>query len=85
MKQSKFDKDRREEMRVALQKEKEQIQQEKKEQALARANKPIKKKMGRPVMERSLPRHFVKKDNEKLLRLLAEQKAQEEFLFGEIK
>ena len=85
MKQSKFDKDRREEMRVALQKEKEQIQQEKKDQAYARATKPIKKKMGRPLMERSLPYHFERPNDEKIRKMLAEQKAQEEFLFGEFK
>lgn len=81
-KQSKFDKDRRELMRIQQQQEKERIQQEKKEQALERANKPIKRKMGRPVMGRSLPLHYHKSDNEALLRQLAEQQAMENFLFG---
>lgn len=81
-KQAKFDKDRRELMRIEQQKEKERIQQEKKEQALERANKPIKRNTGRHLMERSLPLHYQKTNNEALLRQIAEQQAMEKFLFG---
>ena len=82
-KQAVCDKIRREEQRVELQKQKEIIQQEKKDAAIARANKPIKKKMGRPLIPRTNIRKVRRNDDERARRIAMEQKKQEEFLFGD--
>ena len=81
-KQAICDKIRREEQRVELQKQKEIIQQEKKDAAIQRANKPIKKKMGRPLIPRTNIRKVHRNDDERSRRIAREQKKQEEFLFG---
>jgi hypothetical protein len=81
-KQAKFDRERREALRIAAQREKEMQQQEKKDQALERARKPIKRKTGRPVVQRSVPFRFIRQKNTMEEKLLAEQKATEELLFG---
>lgn len=82
--QSKYDKERREQQRIAMQAEKERIQQEKKEQAILRANRPIKKKGGRPLVERCIPRKVTRIDDEEIARLLREQQKMEEFLYGPV-
>ena len=81
--QAKFDRERREALRLAAQREKELQQQEKKDQAVERARKPIMKKFGRPLVERSLPFRFKRQKDTRKDKLLAEQKANEELLFGD--
>ena len=80
--QSLRDKKRREEQRLAANKKKLEDQKKKAEAALARAKKPIKRRTGRPLNERVLPiklKHTVD-DKAKL----EEEKAIDDFLFGEI-
>ena len=73
---------RREEFRKETQLLKEKILLEKKEQALNRANKPIKKKLGRPLMIRTIPFKSTKNEDEKLKKLKLELEKQENLLFG---
>ena len=60
-----------------------QEQQKKIDQALERANRPIKKKQGRPLLPKSSIHHYVEHNDEhRKQKLLLEQKKQEEFLYG---
>lgn len=66
-KQAMIDELRAEEYRKEIAKERERIFQEKKDQAYARATKPIKKRVGRRLVERTVPkRRVVQSDAEKL-------------------
>jgi len=73
---------RRDVMKKQKQAKDEEEQRKKLEQAIERANKPIKRKMGRPVHERYLPIKSRRPYDEQ--RKEFEEKAQDEFLFGEI-
>lgn len=77
------DKQRRETQRKEKQEKQEAEIKIKMEQALARANRPIKKKNGRPVYGRTYLRKNEKKADLKLLRELKEKKATEKLLYGD--
>ena len=80
--QAAIDKDRREKQRIGKQKEKDREQKMKIAAALERANKPVKKRTGRPLNTRVLPivHTRVKKDDKRA----QDEKMQEELLFGPI-
>ena len=59
-----------------------QEQQKKIDQALERANRPIKKKQGRPLMPKSAIQKIEHSDESRNKRYLLEQQKQDEFLFG---
>lgn len=81
-KQAKLDKERREQIKLRAQKDKEELQRIKKEQAIERANKPIKRKTGRPLLPRTALRKFKKDNSEKEKLLEMERMKQQEMLFG---
>ena len=82
-KQAIKDKQRREQQRKEKQEKQEAETKIKMEQALARANKPIKKKTGRPIYGRGVLRKKETKEDLKLLKELKEKKETEKLLYGE--
>lgn len=81
-KQAQINKDRRDQQRTEQMRNKEIMAQIKKEQAIERANKPIMRRTGRPVIARSIIPKVIKNNDEELrLKALAE-KRQNEMLFG---
>ena len=82
-KQSEIDDARSEALRNQVKAERERMLLEKKEQALARATKPVKKRMGRKLMERHMPTRARKKTDEELLLKLKEKERLEKLLYGE--
>lgn len=76
------DKERREEQRREKQILQEIEQAKKMRQALERATKPIKKKTGRPIIERSKLVKLEKKDDQLLIRQRQEQQRLEKLLYG---
>ena len=83
-KQEKKDKDRREALRKQQNEEREREQKRKVDKALARALKPIPKKVGRPVKERVLPITKVKQSDEVLEQMRLEQEREERLLYGDL-
>lgn len=81
-KQAQIDRIRREQIRVERNIAKAKEQKKKMEAALARATKPIKKRLGRQLKERMLPISTRKKPDNSQKAL--DDKIQEEFLFGPI-
>lgn len=77
---------RREQQRTFTQENAKQQQMEKMRKAVAQANKPIKRKTGRPLYERMVPKKGKSRqeEEEKARALKAEQAADEELLFGQI-
>lgn len=82
-KQAILEKKRREQQRLEQQKEIQRAAQEKKEAALARANRPVQKRMGKPLMYRTTLKKVVKNDDEKRRRQEAEQRRIDKLLFGD--
>lgn len=83
-KQQQFDKVRREEQRKEKQKRQEAEQKLKMEQAIERANRPIPKKTGRPIVARTYLSKHMAKDDDSRLQALKEQQRIENLLYGEI-
>ena len=83
-KQAIKDKQNFEKIRTMKQQKRQEEQERKKEQAIKRATRPVKKKVGRPVVPRSVPRRKEKKNSEKYLEYLKEQKRIEKMLYGSI-
>jgi len=77
---------RREQGRQEKQKQQKQQQNEKRARALALAKQPIKKKHGRPLVPRTVPKRGESKQEkeEKERQFQAQKKADQELLFGEI-
>lgn len=82
-KQAIKDKQRREQQRREKQEKQEAEQKIKMELTLARANRPIKKKNGRPLYGRGVIKKNEKKTDLKMLRELKEKKETEKLLYGE--
>ncbi|OHT05563.1 hypothetical protein TRFO_26630 [Tritrichomonas foetus] len=82
-KQSEKDKKRREEQRKAKNEELQKEQARKHKQALLRAQMPLKRKVGRPCNERTLPNRLNRNQIDQKQKLL-EEAAQDHFLYGEI-
>ena len=80
--QSKIDKQRREELRILKQQHDNLEQKKKRDAAIARAKKPVQKKMGRRLNARMLP--LVRNRKEHDDKKMQDEKLQEEFLFGPI-
>ena len=83
-KQQQFDKVRREEQRREKQKRQEAEQKLKMDQAIERANRPIPKKTGRPIVARTYLSKHAAKDDDSRLQALMEQQRIENLLYGEI-
>lgn len=83
-KQAIKDKQNREKIRTLKQQKRQEEQERKKEQAIKRATRPAKKRAGRPVIPRSVPRHKEKKHSAKYLEHLQEQQRIEQMLYGSI-
>lgn len=83
-KQAIRDKERREEQRKAKQEKQAAEQKLKMEQAIERANKPINKKTGRPLYQRTIPIKVVRNDDARILALRREQQRQEKLLYGPV-
>ena len=77
---------RREQDRAEKQIQQKIAQQEKIQKAITLANKPIKKKVGRPLMERMIPLkgHSRLEEEEKIKNEKAQEEADKELLFGQI-
>ncbi|EAX91470.1 hypothetical protein TVAG_276890 [Trichomonas vaginalis G3] len=82
-KQAQLEKKRRDQQRIEQQKEIQRQAQEKKEAALARANRTVQKRMGKPLMYRTTLKKVVKNDDAKRRRQEAEQRRIDQLLFGE--
>lgn len=76
------DKQRRDKLRREKQERQAAEQRLKMEQAIERANKPIKKKSGRPLMERTTIKKNEKKTDYKLLREMKEKQRFDGLLYG---
>lgn len=76
----------REQSRTEAQEKQKLLQAEKVRKAIALANKPIKRKTGRPLIERMLPKkgESRQEEEERARALKAEQEADEKLLFGHI-
>lgn len=81
LKQQEINKERRNIARIKMQSEKEKLLQIKKEAALARATKPVKKKLGRPLVSRTVPQRNIKKDQDKELELIRRKEEVNKLLF----
>lgn len=82
-KQQQFAKLRREEARRDKQLKQEAEQKQKMDHAIARANKPIQKRCGRPLMKRMMPFRAEAKDDGKRLAALLEQQRIDRLLYGD--
>ena len=82
-KQTEIDEARTEALRNQIKQERERMLLEKKEQALARATRPVKKRVGRKLMERHMPVRAHKKTDEELLLRLKEKERLEKLLYGD--
>ena len=83
-KQNIIDKERRAENRIKQKIEHERLIQEKRDAAAARANRPIKVRKGRKLMERMVHHLRPKKTQEQVLESEKEKERLENLLFGEI-
>ena len=81
-KQSIRDKERREKLKRDRQEKEAQEQRMKKEQAIERAKKPIKKKTGRPLYPRTKLMKVRKEDDDRTWLLRQEQERVEKLLYG---
>ncbi|OHT12530.1 hypothetical protein TRFO_17576 [Tritrichomonas foetus] len=81
-KQAIKDKERREKQRKEKQEQQAIEQAKKTKQTLERANRPIKKKTGRPIIGRAVLIKHEKKDDAKLIRQRLEQQRVEQLLYG---
>ncbi|EAY05970.1 hypothetical protein TVAG_123940 [Trichomonas vaginalis G3] len=82
-KQNIIDNARKEEARKQIIIERERMLLEKKEHALARATRPIKKRTGRKLMERYFPNVVKKKSDEQILLQQKEKERIQNLLYGE--
>jgi hypothetical protein len=78
------DKERRERQRIERQEKQDREQRLKVAQAIERANKPIKKREGRPLVPRVGPVKSEKKNDAKLEAIRREQARVEALLYGEL-
>ena len=83
-KQNVIDKERRAENRIKQKIEHERLIQEKRDAAVARANRPVKVRKGRKLMERMVHHLLPKKTKEQVLESEKEKERLENLLFGEI-
>jgi hypothetical protein len=81
-KQAQRDKFRRDHRRLDKQKKQEMEQRVKLEQAIERANRPVKQKTGRPLVPKSKPFKAGNKDNAAQILALLEQQRIEALLYG---
>jgi hypothetical protein len=78
------EKKRRDQQRIERQEKQDEEQKLKIAQAIERANQPIKRRTGRPVVRRGVPVRREKKNNLKLEALRREQARLENLLYGEL-
>lgn len=78
------DRERRERQRHDRHEQQTREQKLKIEHAIERANRPIKKKTGRPIYARNIPVKIKRKDDAEKLKLRREQQRIDDMLFGEL-
>lgn len=81
-KQSLRDKERREKQKRDRQEKEAEEQRLKKEQAIERARKPIKRKTGRPLYPRSTLERIQKQDDDRMFLIRQEQERVDRLLYG---